>query len=417
MLDDDVARAVEARVLPAAGKQTTGMLRAALRRAVIIADPQGAERRREQAEQQAKVVLYPDQDGTATLAGQRLSAVHAAAAMALISAQARAMKAAGAAGPIDLLRAQVFLGRLLGTLPPVPPAEGAPSSNPPDPDDGPGDPYDPSNGDPYGGAPAPGTGTGYPGGRPPGGHDRDGSLLLGGPGGGGAGSSGSGGRPSRNSRPGGDPEGALAGACRVMTCRRPGKVMLPVTRRTTPARTGPRTAVAATMMMKMTAGHIAARRHSGQACPRCSRPGSPGRRMAGRFLGCWTCPYPGQRSPGSARRPGSWAGLGPSPPPRPGPWRAAPLAIRPPGGGSSLPTPPGTPSPSPASPGRAPGGVTDPGHPVGGPAGPTRQQPAKTQRAEPAAGWSPGSPSPSPKTSSPPTPSPPPARRQPLAAR
>jgi hypothetical protein len=143
VLDGDAARAVEARVLPAAGRQTTGMLRAALRRAVIIADPQGAERRREQAERQARIVLYPDQDGTATLAGQHLPAVHAAAAMALISAQARAMKAAGAPGPLDLLRAQVFLGRLLGTFPPIPPAHDAPPDRPPAPGDSPGDPYDP----------------------------------------------------------------------------------------------------------------------------------------------------------------------------------------------------------------------------------------------------------------------------------
>jgi hypothetical protein len=56
-LSDEAARLVEDKVLPAAGGQTTGMLRAALRRAVIAADPQGAERRREEAERQAKVSL------------------------------------------------------------------------------------------------------------------------------------------------------------------------------------------------------------------------------------------------------------------------------------------------------------------------------------------------------------------------
>ena len=39
LLTQDHARAVEARVLPAAGGQTTGMLRAALRRAVLSIDP------------------------------------------------------------------------------------------------------------------------------------------------------------------------------------------------------------------------------------------------------------------------------------------------------------------------------------------------------------------------------------------
>jgi Domain of unknown function (DUF222) len=138
VLDEDTARAVEARVLPAAGDQTIGQLRAALRRAVITADPEGAERRREEAERRAKVSLYPDPDGTASLAGSSLPAIRAAAAMARITALAKAMKAAGAGGGIDLLRAQVFLGLLLGTLPYIPPAAGAAPDTPP-PDD-PGDP-------------------------------------------------------------------------------------------------------------------------------------------------------------------------------------------------------------------------------------------------------------------------------------
>ncbi len=125
-LSDETARAVEARVLPAAGGQTTGMLRAALRRAVIAADPAGAEERRKDAERRSQVVLYPDQDCTATLAGQRLPAVHAAAAMARIKAMARALKASGAGGSIDLLSAQIYLGLLLGTLPIIPPPDGAP---------------------------------------------------------------------------------------------------------------------------------------------------------------------------------------------------------------------------------------------------------------------------------------------------
>jgi len=146
VLDEDTARAVEAKVLPAAGDQTTGQLRACLRRAVIAADPEGAERRREEAERRAKVSLYPDPDGTASLAGYSLPSVRAAAAMARIGALAKAMKAAGAGGGIDLLRAQVFLGLLLGTLPYIPPADDGPPDEPPgeSPDDDPPDePADP----------------------------------------------------------------------------------------------------------------------------------------------------------------------------------------------------------------------------------------------------------------------------------
>ncbi len=120
------------KVLPAAGDKTPAQLRAALRRAVISVDPDAAERRRKDAERRAKIGLYGDEEGTATLSGQNLPGAHAAAAMARISALARAMKSSGAGGGIDLLRAQVYIGLLLGTLPLIPPAEGAPPDHPDD---------------------------------------------------------------------------------------------------------------------------------------------------------------------------------------------------------------------------------------------------------------------------------------------
>jgi hypothetical protein len=162
-LDDAKARAVEAKVLPRAGEQTTGQLRASLRRAVITADPEGAERRREQAERRAKVVLYPDAEGTASLSGQNLPGIRAAAAFARITALARALKAAGSDGGIDLLRSKVLLGLLLGTLPYIPPPPDAPP-DPTGPPDGGGPPG--FGGGPVGsGAPS---GTGLAGGQPAG---------------------------------------------------------------------------------------------------------------------------------------------------------------------------------------------------------------------------------------------------------
>ncbi len=195
-LSDEAARSVESRVLPAAGGQTPGMLRAALRRAVIAADPEGADRRREESERQAKVVLYPDEEHTATLAGQRLPVIHAAAAMARIRAMARAWKASGACGGMDLLSAKVYLGLLLGTLPLIPPAEGAPPDIPPG--DGLGDPgHDP--GDP-GQDPPGGSRGGVPGDGPPRGR-RDGGPGSGRPPVGGPGGSPAGDGPPRAGRP------------------------------------------------------------------------------------------------------------------------------------------------------------------------------------------------------------------------
>jgi Domain of unknown function (DUF222) len=158
VLSEDVARAVEAAVLPEAGRQTTAQVRVRLRRAVIAADPGGAERRREEAERQAKVSLYAGEDGTATLAGAGLPAVEAAAAMARITAIARAAKAAGQGGGLDLHRARVMLGLLLGTLPYIPPPGGAPEpESPPAGHDHPGgapEPEPPPGGDsPAGGSP------------------------------------------------------------------------------------------------------------------------------------------------------------------------------------------------------------------------------------------------------------------------
>ena len=138
LLSEDAARQVEAAVLGRAGWLTLGQLHAALRRAVIKADPKGAEERRKKAEREATVALYPEDEGTATLAGYSLPGVEAAAAMARITALAKAMKAAGTDGQIDWLRAHVFLGLLLGTLSSLdePPAPGGPddpgSSPPPD---------------------------------------------------------------------------------------------------------------------------------------------------------------------------------------------------------------------------------------------------------------------------------------------
>src|SRR5580704_6244649 len=130
-LSEAKAREVEAKILPCAGQLTPAKLRERLRRAVIAADPAAAERRSADAERDARVSLYPDDDGTATLTGTGLPAALAAAAMARITAMARARKAAGLGGGLDLHRAQVMLGLLLDTLPPTPPPHRAPSDPPP----------------------------------------------------------------------------------------------------------------------------------------------------------------------------------------------------------------------------------------------------------------------------------------------
>jgi hypothetical protein len=177
LLPDPAARAVEERVLPTAGQKTMPMLRDALRRAVIAADPEGARRRQEAAERRAKVSLYPEQEGTAAITARGLSAIHAAAGMARITAMARAMMSAGSGGGIDFLRTQVLTGLLLGTLPLIPPAPGGP------PDDEPTTPGDPGPGpstgptgptsSPGGPSEGPSSDPGGPGAGPSDGHSPD----------------------------------------------------------------------------------------------------------------------------------------------------------------------------------------------------------------------------------------------------
>ena len=127
VLDDDLAQMVEARLLPKAERQTTGQLRAALLRAVLAVDPAAAERRRKEAERNARVELAGEPEGTASLLGRFLPAAQASAAWTRIDMIAKALEDSGAAGGIDLLRAQVLIRLLLGQ-PPSPPAEDTPAS-------------------------------------------------------------------------------------------------------------------------------------------------------------------------------------------------------------------------------------------------------------------------------------------------
>ena len=108
-------------------------MRAALRRAVISVDPDAAERRRKDAERRAKVGLYGDEEGTATLSGQNLPGAHAAAAMARISALARAMKASGAPAAASTCFAPRSISACCSAPSRlIPPAEDAPPDNPGD---------------------------------------------------------------------------------------------------------------------------------------------------------------------------------------------------------------------------------------------------------------------------------------------
>src|SRR5262249_54408310 len=80
----------------------------------------------------AEMRLYADDDQTATLLLSKLPQIEAAASFNRGTALARAWIAAGMAGTLNFHRCQVAPGLLLGTLPPTPPAAGAPRAPEPD---------------------------------------------------------------------------------------------------------------------------------------------------------------------------------------------------------------------------------------------------------------------------------------------
>jgi hypothetical protein len=159
VLSDEDARSVENQVLAAAGGQTTGQLRAALARAVLAADPEAAERRREQAQKDPRIRRWREDAGTAALAGYGLPPAEVLEADQHLTSRALDLRDAGLKGSLDELRARAYLDALLGR-------DSAPNSPPRPPDPAPAAPADsPSPSAPSPSAPSPGGTT--PHGEPP----------------------------------------------------------------------------------------------------------------------------------------------------------------------------------------------------------------------------------------------------------
>ena len=131
VLSAEHTAAVEDRIFPRAGQQTSGQLRAALARAVLAADPGAARARREEAQRDARVLRWREDAGTAALCGRDLPSADVLAADQRISARARDLRSAGVTGTLDELRARAYLDFLLGRdsmPPPQPPPSGQPGT-------------------------------------------------------------------------------------------------------------------------------------------------------------------------------------------------------------------------------------------------------------------------------------------------
>ena len=156
--DDAVAAGIAGRFLgrAGAGGWTTGQLRAALRRAVLAADPQAAGRRRADARNDASVRSFGEPSGNAGLAGRELPPAEVLAADARLTALARWLQRRGAPGTVCELRAAVYTallnGRPISTLLPGPDAVDDAADDPAGPDAAGGDAADDDGADDGGAA-------------------------------------------------------------------------------------------------------------------------------------------------------------------------------------------------------------------------------------------------------------------------
>ena len=116
-LDDRAAAAAAAELLAVAAALTTGQLRHALRTLVRLLDPDAVRRRMASARKDTRVEAWQEGSGNLALAGRELDPADAVAADRRITAIARALHAAGAAGSLDQLRAAVFTALLAGRDP------------------------------------------------------------------------------------------------------------------------------------------------------------------------------------------------------------------------------------------------------------------------------------------------------------
>ena len=115
-LTDAQARRVCDRLLPKASGLNSSQLRYRLRRMVISIDPEAARRRYEKALRKRGVVCYLDEDGVATFTAFGLDPTAAQAACERLDALARAIRGAGHPDSISVIRADLTMALLAGSL-------------------------------------------------------------------------------------------------------------------------------------------------------------------------------------------------------------------------------------------------------------------------------------------------------------
>ena len=120
-LDNEAAWNAEKLALMQAGGsfagKTPGELRKLIERAAIAADPDAAEKRRADAERNARVASWREPAGTTAIQASGLNPTDAMDAEAAIQQRAQEYKKAGMTGGMDKLRAKAFTDKLTGRNP------------------------------------------------------------------------------------------------------------------------------------------------------------------------------------------------------------------------------------------------------------------------------------------------------------
>ncbi|MCA1736060.1 MAG: HNH endonuclease [Actinobacteria bacterium] len=115
-IDPETASPVAEQVLERAERQTTGQIRARLAKLVITVNPAAASDRYQAGLKNRKVVLDPNQDGTANLHLYNLAPDQAALAFDRLDQHARALATGEELRTLDQLRSDVALDLLVGCL-------------------------------------------------------------------------------------------------------------------------------------------------------------------------------------------------------------------------------------------------------------------------------------------------------------
>jgi hypothetical protein len=138
LLTPEEARRAERILFGLDVEEMTGwMVRDRIGRAVMEVNPEAARKRREAAQRNGRVEVFPELSGNTHISGRELPPELALAAIGNIDARARQLRAAGMAGDMDCLRTLAYLEMLGAPLPATPdPGTGSPDDAGPAPETG-----------------------------------------------------------------------------------------------------------------------------------------------------------------------------------------------------------------------------------------------------------------------------------------